>query len=53
METTEDMIDQNRIQSCTSMKQAMCQTTESVTGSEYPDSCFSDGEHILDQPYTC
>lgn len=52
-DATADTFDQAQIQSCESTKQTMCQTSGSVNESDYPDSCFSNGEHILEQPYTC
>lgn len=52
-DATADTFDQARIQSCESTKQTMCQTADTVTEEDYPDSCFSNGEHILEQPYTC
>jgi hypothetical protein len=39
-------------QSCETVKKNYCAMGE-VTESDYPDNCFEDGEHVLEDPYQC
>lgn len=47
-----DTADSTTVSTCQSTKQSMC-ATGSVSESDYPDSCFQNGEHVLDNPYQC
>jgi hypothetical protein len=47
-----DTADSANIASCEQIKQSQC-TTGSISESDYPDSCFQNGEHVLEDPYRC
>ena len=40
------------MQSCKETRRSMCVDGE-ITESDYPDSCFENGENILENPYQC
>lgn len=48
-----DFFSQVQVQQCESTKQSVCATDGTINASDYPDSCTQNGEHALDQPYTC
>jgi hypothetical protein len=48
-----DTANQANINSCKSMKQTLCTSQGSISEDDYSQSCFQNGEHILDNPYTC
>ena len=56
MSSSQDDISDNAesasVASCEQIKQSSCATGE-VTESDYPDSCFQNGEHVLENPYQC
>lgn len=47
-----DTAEETNIASCEQIKQSSCATGE-VTESDYPDSCFQEGQHVLGNPYQC
>lgn len=47
-----DVSDSANLQSCKDIRKNVCLTGE-VTESDYPDSCFNNGENILENPYQC
>lgn len=52
-EKLSDTVDESTLQSCKSTKQSVCMMNGEVTEENYPDSCFQNGENILEDPYTC
>lgn len=47
-----DMANEQTIAMCEDVRQQVCLQGR-ITESDYPDGCFEDGQHILDEPYTC
>ncbi len=50
---TEEFFSQTSLTQCEQTKRRVCNEQGSIGEVDYPDSCFRDGEHILDTPYTC
>lgn len=48
----DDVGDNSNVASCEAIKTNQCMSG-SVSESDYPDSCFQNGEHVLDNPYQC
>lgn len=44
--------DQQTVALCEDIREQTCLNRE-ITQGDYPDSCFVDGEHVLDEPYSC
>lgn len=51
-EDLSETADQQNLAMCEDIRQQACLQGE-VTQEDYPDSCFEDSQHILDDPYTC
>lgn len=47
-----DIADESTMNTCEQVKSNMC-AMGGVSESDYPDSCFQNGEHVLDDPYQC
>ena len=48
-----DVSDSANLQSCKDIRKNVCLTNDEITESDYPDSCFNNGENILENPYQC
>lgn len=41
------------LQACRDIRENACLTSDTLSESDYPESCFDDGEHVLEAPYQC
>jgi hypothetical protein len=48
-----DFSDSTNLQSCKDMRKSVCLTSDQIAESDYPESCFKNGENILQNPYQC
>lgn len=55
-ETQQDLsenVDDVAVQTCQSTKESTCALDNTVSEEDYSENCFENGEHILEDPYTC
>ena len=46
-------VDDVSVQSCQSTKESTCALEDTVSQEDYSENCFENGEHVLENPYTC
>jgi len=49
----DDTANSANLESCESTKRTMCQVGQDLSESDYPESCFENGENIVEDPYQC
>lgn len=48
-----DFSDSANLQSCKDIRRSICTSRGETAEADYPDSCFNNGENILENPYQC
>lgn len=48
-----DLSESSNLQSCKDIRKNVCVVGDGITESDYPESCFENGENILENPYEC